>query len=64
MNYEDAVKAFQSFSKKHPIDDDYDMNTLIINQVKNLLDDKNFFDNKPTQKLPEIPQPELRARHR
>lgn len=44
MNYEDAVKAFQSFSKKHPIDDDYDMNTLVINQVKNLLDDKNFID--------------------
>lgn len=44
MNYEDAVKAFQSFSKKHPIDDDYDMNALVINQIKNLLDNKNFAD--------------------
>lgn len=44
MNYEDAVKAFQSFSKNHPINDDYDMNALVINQIKNLLDNKNFAD--------------------
>lgn len=42
MNYEDAAKAYQAFSKKHPIDDDFDMNFLIINEVRTLLNNKNF----------------------
>lgn len=34
MTYEDAKKAFESFSKKHSIDDDFDMNCSIINSIK------------------------------
>lgn len=45
MTYEDAKKAFESFLKKHSIDDDFDMNYSIINAVQPLLTDKEALIN-------------------
>lgn len=45
MTYEDARKSFASFSKKHSIKDDFDMNYSIINAVQPLLTDKEAVIN-------------------
>lgn len=45
MTYEDARKSFASFSKKHSIKDDFDMNYSIINAVQPLLTDKEALIN-------------------
>lgn len=46
MTYEDAKKAFESFSKKHSIDDDFDMNCSIINSIKpQLISNEKIFDS-------------------
>lgn len=46
MTYEDAKKAFESFSKKHSIDDDFDMNSSIINSIKpQLISNEKIFDS-------------------
>lgn len=37
MHYKDTVKAFESFSKKHQIIDDYDMSCYVINDAIPLL---------------------------
>lgn len=45
MTYEDARKSFASFSKKHSIKDDFDMNYSIINAAQPLLTDKEAVIN-------------------
>lgn len=46
MTYEDAKKAFESFSKKHSIDDDFDMNCSIVNSIKpQLISNEKIFDS-------------------
>ena len=45
MTYEDARNSFDSFSKKHSIKDDFDMNYSIINAAQSLLTDKEAVIN-------------------
>lgn len=46
MTYDDAKKAFESFSKKHSIDDDFDMNCSIVNSIKpQLISNEKIFDS-------------------
>lgn len=45
MTYADFQKGFASFSKKHSIKDDFDMNYSIINAVQPLLTDKEAVIN-------------------
>lgn len=45
MTYTDFQKGFASFSKKHSINDDFDMNYSIINAVQPLLTDKEAVIN-------------------
>lgn len=40
MTYADIKKSFVSFSKKHSINDDFDMNYSVVNNVQPLLTDK------------------------
>ena len=34
MNYQEAKKSFESFSKKNEIKDSYDMNIQIVNHIE------------------------------
>lgn len=45
MTYADFQKGFASFSKKHSINDDFDMNYSVINTVQPLLTDKEAVIN-------------------
>lgn len=45
MTYKDARNSFDSFSKKHSIKDDFDMNYSIINDAQSLLTDKEAVIN-------------------
>ena len=45
MNYEELNQAFNSFSKKHSIEDDFDLNYNVINAIKPLLTDNEALIN-------------------